>query len=287
MPRFVLSASLFAILSLTAGAQEAVTIKIASPQPGQRAKVTVESKTVSKTAFKVGGNVRTKDEVKTQSLIYVDEIIENPMNTKRPTKLNRTFEKAVIAKDGQKQNLPLEGKTVLIEKKGETYSFTVNGKGVTGDALRLLDEEFNRPGRGEVRDIMFPKKAVNPGEEWRVDGKELAKALGEQGPTFAEGGISASGRLTKAYKKDGKQFGVIEFNFAAPLTGLGPKNPVTVKDGKMTMKLTGDGCIDGTAATGKSNIRMALELTGSTMGVDLKVAVENTEDRTVEALPKK
>ena len=55
----------------------------------------------------------------------------------------------------------------------------------------------------------------------------------------------------------------------------------------MTMKLSGDGCIDGTVATGKSTIKMSLDLTGSTMGVDLKVGVENTENRTVEALPQK
>ncbi len=209
------------------------------------------------------------------------------MNTKRPTKLNRTFEKAVVAKDGQKLNLRVEGKTVLIEKTGEKYSFTLNGKAVTGDTLRILEDEFNRSGRGEVRDIMFPKKPIKPGESWKVDGKELVKTFGEQGPTFAEGGIQAQGRLVKAYKKDGKQFGVIEFDFAAPLTGLGPKNPVTVKDGKMTMKLSGDGCLDGTVATGKSTTNMTLELTGETMGIELKVGVENTENRTVEPLPKK
>src|SRR5687767_3752427 len=121
MPRFLLALSLFALLTLTAGAQEAITIKIASPQPGQRSKVTLEDKTTTKTAFTVGGNTQSKDEVKTRSLVYVDEIIENPMNSKRPTKLKRTFEKAVVAKDGQKLNLPVEGKTVLIEKTGDKY----------------------------------------------------------------------------------------------------------------------------------------------------------------------
>ena len=287
MPRFTLAFPLLALLSLTAGAQEAITIKIAAPRPGDRSKVTLEDKTVTKTVFTVGGNEQSKDEVKTRSLVYVDEIIENPMNTKRPTKLKRTFEKAVIAKDGQKLNLPVEGKSVLIDKKGEKYSFTVDGKGVTGDTLRILEDEFNRSGRGEVRDIMFPKKPVKPGESWQVDGKELAKTMGEQGPTFAEGAIRAQGTLVKAYKKGGKQFGVIEFDFAAPLTGLGPKSPVTVKEGKMTMKLSGDGCIDGTVAAGKSTSKMSLDLTGSTMGVELRVGVENTEDRTVEELPKK
>lgn len=55
----------------------------------------------------------------------------------------------------------------------------------------------------------------------------------------------------------------------------------------MTMKLSGDGCLDGSVATGKSTINMSLDLTGETMGIELKVGVENTENRTVEGLPKK
>jgi hypothetical protein len=287
MHRLALALSLFALLALTAGAQDAITIKIATPKPGDRSKITVEEKTTTKTAFKVGGNEQSKDEVKTRSLVYVDEAIENPTNSRRPTKLKRTYQKALVTKDGQKLNLPVEGKTVLIEKRGAKYAFTVNGKGVAGDTLRILEDEFNRPGQTEVRDIMFPKTPVKPGEAWKVDAKELARALGEQGPTFAEGGIRAEGRLVKAYQKNGKQFGVIEFDFAAPLTGLGPKAPVDVKEGKMVMKLSGDGCLDGTLATGKSTIKMSLDLTGSTMGVDIKVEVENSEVRTVEALPRK
>lgn len=55
----------------------------------------------------------------------------------------------------------------------------------------------------------------------------------------------------------------------------------------MTMKLSGDGCIDGSVAAGKSTTKMILSMEGSAQGVDLKVVVENTENRTVEALPKK
>jgi hypothetical protein len=287
MRRIVLAFPLLALLALTAAAQDAVTITIAYPKPGQRSRVIIEDKTTSKTIFTLGGKDQTKDEVKMKSLVYIDEIIENPKNAKRATKLTRTYDKAVQTIDGNAKKLSVEGKTVLIEKKGEKYTFTVDGKPVADDARRLLSDEFDRPEGKDVRDIMFPKMAVKPGESWKIDGDEMAKAIGDKGPTFARDKVSATGSLVKTYKQDGKQFGVIEFVFDAPITSLGPKNPVTIKDGTMSMKLTGDGCIDGTASTGKSSTKMSLTMSGSTQGIDLKVAVENTENRTVEPLPKK
>jgi hypothetical protein len=279
--------SLLALLALSASAQEAVSIKIASPKPGSRARVTIEDKSTTKSVFTVGGMEQSKDEIKIKSLVYVDEVLENPDNAKRATKLTRTFEKAVLTTDGNPKKLSVEGKTVLIEKKGEKYSFTVDGKPVADDARRLLADEFDRPEGKNIRDIMFPKTAIKPGESWKIDGEELAKAINDQGPTFATDKAAATGKLTKAYKKDGKQFGVIEFAFEAPLTSLGPKNPFTVKEGKMTMKMSGDGCIDGSETTGKSTTKMTLGLSGSTQGIDLKVLVEGNESRTVEALPRK
>jgi hypothetical protein len=192
----------------------------------------------------------------------------------------------VIGADGNTKKLPIEGKTVLIEKKGDKYSFTVDGKAVEGDSLKLLDEEFNKPDQ-DVRDAMLPKKPIKPGETWKIDPEELIRALGKDGATFAKDKVSAGGTLVKAYMKEGKQFGVLELVFEAPITGLGEKSQLTIKEGRLVMKLTGDGCIDGTAATGKSIAKMSLGFTGTTMGIDLKAAVESTENRTMEMLPKK
>ena len=186
-----------------------------------------------------------------KSLVYIDEIIENPKNAKRATKLNRTYEKAVQTIDGNGKKLSVEGKTVLIEKKGEKYTFTIGGKPVAEDVRRMLSDEFDRTEGKDVRDVMFPRMAVKPGESWKIDGDEMAKAIGDKGPIFARDKVTATGTLVKTYKQDGKQFGVIEFAFDAPITSLGPKNPVTIKDGTMSMKLSGDGCIDGTVLDGQ------------------------------------
>ena len=135
-----------------------------------------------------------------KSLVYVDEIIENPKNAKRATKLNRTYEKAVQTNDGNSKKLSVEGKTVLIEKKGEKYTFTVGGKPVAEDVRRMLSDEFDRTEGKDVRDIMFPRMAVKPGESWKIDGDEMAKAIGDKGPIFARDKVTATGTLVKTYK---------------------------------------------------------------------------------------
>ncbi len=267
MRRFGFGFVVAGLLAASAAGQDAVEIKIAYPKAGQKAKVTVEEKATTKTTFTVGGNTQSKDEVKTKSLVYVDDVIENPKNEKRPDKVRRTYEKAVVGADGNTKKLPVEGKTVLIEKTGDKYAFTVDGQPVTGEALKLLEDEFNK------------SKEKDPTDD-------LVKAVGEGGLKLDKDKLMATGKLVKVYKKEGRQFGVIEFAVDGPITGLGEKAPVTVKEGKMTMKLTGDGCIDGSAPAGTSSSAMTFDITGTTQGIDLKVTVEMTEKRTTEEVKK-
>jgi hypothetical protein len=133
---------------------------------------------------------------------------------------------------------------------------------------------------------MFPPKPVKPGESWKINAADMIKTIGESGPTFDKDKLTATGTLVKAYKKDGKQFGVIEFNLETPVTGFGAKNPLKLSEGKMTLKLVGDGCIDGSTATGKATTKMSLGFSGSVMNIDVKAAIESTENRTTELLPK-
>jgi hypothetical protein len=287
MVRSVVGVALVILMGLSGTAQEAVPIKIAHPRVGERAKVTIDEKMTTKSVFTVQGMPQGKDEVGTKSLIYVDEIIENPRNTKRADKLKRTYEKAVVGKDGNTKKLSVEGKTVLIERSGERYTFTIDGRPVGPDALKLLQDEFDKPEEKDLRETMFPAGPVKPGETWKINPDELLKALGEKGQSFDKGQLVATGKLVKTYQKDGKQFGVIEFNVSVPITSLGEKNPVKVTEGKMILKLLGDGCIDGSLASGKSTSKLTFAFSGSVMNIDLKVVVDSTENRTTEALPKR
>ena len=56
--------------------------------------------------------------------------------------MKRTYESAELTVNGQKQDLGLKGRTVLIEKKGDKYTFTADGKPVAGKAAELLGKEF-------------------------------------------------------------------------------------------------------------------------------------------------
>lgn len=267
--------------------QDAVNIKIAYPQPGQRVKMIVDDKANQKASFVIGGQPQTAEDVREKSLVYTDEILENPKNEARATKMKRTYEKARITEKGKPVVLDVEGKTVLIEKSGEAYKFTVDGKALTGDSQKLLSDEFGKGDKKDPRQVMLPKGAVKPGETWKIDVAELVKMMGPDGPQLAKDKVVATGKLVKTYQQGGKQFGVVEYAVDAPITGLGAKDGFTVKDGKLTLTMNGDGCIDGTSPSGKTETGMKFIIAGTSSGIDVKVDVDLKESRTIELLPAK
>jgi hypothetical protein len=272
-------------LGVTALAQDAVEIKIAKPKAGERVKQTREETSDSKFTITVGGNEMAKNEKKSKSLVYVEEVEAVEAGGDRATKLKRTYEKAQLTSDGNTDKLDIEGKTVLIEKKGDKFQFTIDGKDVDADSRKLLDAEFNKEDKSDPRDVMFPKKAVKPGDSWKIDGGSLAKSLAKD-LVLDKDKLEATGKLVKAEKRGGKQFGTIDIKIAAPITGLGEKSPIKVTEGKLDLTMTGDGVIDGTSSEGKSTTAMKIAITGSGDGFELKGAVDIKETRTTTPLPK-
>jgi hypothetical protein len=287
MKSFGIAGLLTAAFALSAVGQDAVEIKIAYPKTGDRVKVTVEEKAETKIVATAMGQEQKKNEVKTKSLVYVDEAVENPANAKRPTKVNRTYEKAATGADGKSTALPLEGKTVVIEKKGEKYEFSVDGKAVEGESLKLLDGEFNKPEKSDSRELMFPGKPVKAGDTWKIDSAKLVKELADKNFTLDATKLAADGKLVKAYKQDGKQYGVIELKIEGPISDLGAKAALKLKEGKLSVAINGDGVIDGSSSQGKTKSTMKFVVSGSGDGFEMKVDATVTENRTVEALPKK
>jgi hypothetical protein len=71
---------------------------------------------------------------------------------------------------------------------------------------------------------------------------------------------SGTGKLLKAYMKDGKQFGEVLFKLDIPLKAIG-KGPQQIKfaDGaKANFELTLDACIDGTSEAGTMKMKMKM-----------------------------
>jgi hypothetical protein len=287
MRRLVISSIALALVGLTVRGQEAVGIKLAYPEAGQRVKTTIDERANQMTGFTVAGTPQSMEDVKGKALVYTDEVIENPKNEARATKLKRTFEKALITTNGKTSALGVEGKTILIEKVGDKYKFTVDGKPLPADSEKLLNDEFNKGDQKDPRQVMLPQKPVKPGDTWKVDVADLMKMMGPEGPQLDKDKTTASGKLVKTYQQDGKQFGVLEFTVDAPITGLGPKGGFVVKDGKMIVTMTADGCIDGTSPSGKTVSGIKFNVAGVTNGIDVKVEVDLRETRTMELLTKK
>ena len=276
----VVAGLVVALFAAAVAAQDAVEIKIDKPKVGDKVKVTVNEKAESKMTISFGGKDMAKNETKTKSVVYTDKVLAVGDGARRPTKLERTYEKAELGADGKSATLSVEGKTVVIEKKGDKYAFTVDGKELTGDAAKLLGDEFNKEDKDDPRTLMLPGKPVKPGDTWKIDAEKLTKGLGKD-LVVDKSKIEATGKLVKAYKQDGKQFGVLELKITAPISDVGGKAMLKVKEGStVTVTLTGDGVIDGSSPQGKSNAVMRFQINGAGDAFELKMDMTVTESRT-------
>lgn len=286
MHRFMLVGLVLVVAAVSAPGQDGVTFKPNIPAPGQRVKTTIEEKSTQTTGITVkGAAAQKKDEAKTKSFVYVDETLENADMGKRATKLKRTYEKAVVSANGVTQTLPAEGRTVLIEKSGGKYAFTIDGKPAASEAA-LLEAEFNKSDNLDGPEMFFPKTPVKAGDSWKVDKAPLLKMLSASGIMLDDDKAVSNGTLTKTYKKGQSQYGDVVFTFETPIIGLGPKAPVKLDDGKMSLKVEGEGCLDGATPDGKTVMHLQFSVKGSAMGIDIDIKNETTETRTVELLKK-
>ena len=223
------------------------------------------------------------EEKSVSRFVYTEEVVTKPAGAKRPTKLRRTYETAEETKNGEKQDLDLAGKTVVVEKAGDGYTITVDGKEPTGPAADVLKKEFAKEKQVNDED-MLPKEPVKVGGTWAIDLGPLAKdAAGEL--EFDAAKSKGAGKLVKVYDKGGKKFGTMEITIELALTKAGPAGQqLDLKAGsKMTMTGTVDTCIDGSRNESSGKMSVRGNLTGMAMGTDVKVeVVSDGEEGTVE-----
>jgi hypothetical protein len=273
-----------AAFAAQAAAQNPVAIKVYDPKAGDRVRITEVEKATSTTS--VMGQV--KEEKSTKTLVYVEECVTPPAEAgKKSLKVIRTFEKIESSKDGKAAlGTELVGKPIVIEKKGDQYSFTVDGEGVTGPIADVLRQAYDKDDGPAAKDI-FPAAPVKPGETWKIDAKKALAGAADDKFSVDVDKATMSGKLVKAYQKDGAGYGVIEVKSSMPITGLGPKSPLTIKPGSsLTMTATGDGCIDGSRDGGEMTTTMTIKLEAATMGVDVSVVAIVTKKKTTVHLPK-
>ena len=242
-------------------AQEKYTIKLKEVGIGDTLRTESKETTVTKSQTigeKDKQPGKTTEEKLTRDLLFLETVVERPAAQKMPTKIKRVYEKATLTPfmggaAGDAKPQAYHGKTVLIEKKQAGYVFRIEG----GDAFKdsTLDNEFNGGQQESHKRLFLPSQPVAVGDTWKVDTAPLLHGF-KQDEKVTVKKAEGTGKLVKVYKKDGRQFGVIEtaiaMEFTVEVKEADPKTKGTLSAAqKLTMKVTFDGCVDGTLAEGR------------------------------------
>lgn len=291
-------AVLIATLAVTGrtAAQETYTIKLKEAAQGDSVRVQSTEQADIKIRVADGNNteLENKTEKKGEIVEYVETLVEKPGGAKAATKLKRQYQTATRIEDGNKVMLTYHGKTLLIEKKDGKYRFRIEGgEEVTGKDADELDEEFNKSDFKNLGpDLFLPKKAVAINETWKMDAAPILKELEKSEKVELDAANSVlTGKLLKVYKKDGRQFGVIEFNLDLALKSLTEGNmKIACKGSKFRVQGTIDGCIDGSVDTavmkGTLQVDIRAEFTINCLQIRLSVQGQGTMASTREEVAK-
>ena len=115
--------------------------------------------------------------------------------------------------------------------------------------LSELSGEVNKSAKKDEA-VLYSKKPIRVGDKWTPVGKDVAKFFAELSMDPAS--VKAQGKLTKAYKKAGKQWGTVELviTFDADLG--------EIKKAKGEIKATIDQAIDGSSTAGKATFEVTM-----------------------------
>ena len=272
------------------GQDRTYDIKLKKESEGDRVEVAETDAGTMAFKLELMGVEKAEEEKKTLKSAYTEEVVEKPEGARKPTKLKRTYTVAERVKDGEAEKLPYHGKTVVIEKKGGGYVFTVDGKELAEEDAEELAEEFD-PDKDiplENEDFL-PGKPVKLNETWTVDAAKIAMAFDAAGPlALRPEKTRITGKLTKVYEKGGKTFGVIELDLTLAVKELKVDGQeLAMKPGStIKAKFTLDVCIDGTSHTGTEKGTMTFDLNGEIPNGTLSLKGTAKFDKKAEDLGK-
>jgi hypothetical protein len=220
------------------------TIKLRGEQKGDKLQV-VKTRSGTQTTTVAGKSLpQQKEQMKFE---FVETILEMPDGAPKPTKVTRQYKTAQKSDPkGELRSLSYSGKTVTIEKKGMTYSYTVDGKPIPLAERAEFAEEFEKADKLKPDDLM-PTKPAKVGETWDIDFAKIKALTGELPFALDKDQSKFTGKLARAYKKDGQQWGVIEFRIIMTVAP-GKKGPPL--SGTITADITIDTAIDASVHAG-------------------------------------
>ncbi len=287
--------SLFAIGLLAGGsvfaAEDTYMLKVYQEKKGDKFDVEKNDKGTNKIIVNVNGTNNNQEALTGDKEIYTEEILEKKEGDKRATKLTRKYTIAEKTEKGKTVKAIYSGETVLIEKKGKEFEFSIDGKMLTKDEAPDLFKKFNKSDDEPTDQDMLPTEAVKVGGTWKVPNEKsekMFKTLGKDEMKIDVKKSSIEGKLLKVYKKDGAQFGVLELTISVLILeiDLGGQFAPTKAGSKIVITGMIDTCIDGTVNQEEAKkvvtIAMTAELPnggsitidGESKGVDQKRATK-------------
>lgn len=224
--------------------------------------------------------------------------MEKPDPKKAATLVKRVYEKAEVSVNGAANPVPLQGKTVLIERKDGKASYKYEGGGAVGEEeAKLLDKDFkdDNPKGGDLGKKFLPSDTMKIGEEVKLSARDLAKEFGLDPNQFVIDfdKATASVALTKIYKKNGSDHGDIIFKVALPIKGMKvPQMDFKFKEGAVFLIEFGiSGCVDGTASDATMRIKAGLSgeanIPPEAPMFTMNLSVQNTGEWSGEEVKKK
>jgi hypothetical protein len=254
-----------------------VTIKIRQEQQGDSFAVS-ESKalTVSNSASGPKGQV-SKSKAATEKAEYVETVVQMPAGSDRPTKVTREYRVAEKSEDGEPaKSMSYAKKTLVIEKKGSGYTYTVNGTALPQNEAKEFRDAYEKPDKLKREDFL-PKKAVQVNEKWSLDPSVLKKMGTDfKLPVSAEKS-SGTGRLTKTYSKNGQQWGTIEIRIDLVVDETKQGQTLT---GTLGMTVTSDTAIDGSSLDGTTKTRITGKIKQAAAGVERERQIDGEGEET-------
>jgi hypothetical protein len=267
-PLTVLAA--LALLPAAASAQETYRIVLKQPARDEPALYRRVERVRVDVVFHEDDKPQHRDE-RRLDLSYREQILQPPAGPGDRGKLHRRYTRAERIQNGKEEGttLPYARKTLLIERKDGRYTFrTTEGEYYSG--REELDDEFNGrmpqlPSLG--MEWLLPRQAVRVGESWKIEPAPFLKVLAKLRELAIHADrATGTGKLVKAYRKDGRRYGVLDLRIEVipkSITGDNGNATVKLKAGKWTFRLLADGCIDGSSMAYRLKAGMEATLEGT------------------------
>ncbi len=289
MPRTVwlLILVLIALGAMPAQSEEAVTFKSYLPKVGDQLRVSRTESDKQTISQELAGRKHEKTVLRVRVIGYTDEVLA--VDDTSPSRQRRVYAKYEITHDGKVEKLPVAGKSVLIERKGEGYEFRVErGEVIPPEVRSALGREWNRPGVSATDPELLPSKALKPGETWKLDLKKLFRDAPE-GTNFDVPGATGSGKLVKLYQARGATQAVLDYSVSLPAkVALSDVIPGLTEGSKITIAINCDVCVDGTAPNTNSTTRIISRIEAQTAETGTTKSVnEQVNTLKIELIPPK